>query len=243
MKNQSSGVQAIIRTGNPHNKAFAIRMMMVVILVFGLLAASLSTASAAVPKTLSAQSDVPDCGAQPICGYIQMHDIAATNAASTSFSTMLMAYLPPGLFEAQLVVIEPALVRSGPGKNFFSYGELPAAFVTRVMGVSQAGNWWVIPLPFTIAPDGLGWVEAASVNAGQMPVETIDLPACGDLPICGYIQAHSQPQQQVAWINCAQQPICPYLQAHTAQNLAVLQPSYAVETMFGLPVIVVTGQK
>jgi hypothetical protein len=253
MKNQIAESRMIQPYPRPRAFAFAL-----VILAGMLLASGWGSVLAASGKSVDAQ----DCGSQPICGYLQAHSgevatmtcddqpicnyLKAHNSmiytvANASLPAVLMAQPRPGTYDVQLQVVESTLVRSGPGENFYSYGELPAAFVSRVIGINQLGNWWVIPLPFSAAPDGMGWVDGASVSAGNVSMAPIDPPACQGLAYCDYLQAHSQPDVHYGVIDCYEQPICGYLQAHNRQNLSVFQPSFATEQLFGHPKIAVTG--
>jgi uncharacterized protein YraI len=87
---------------------------------------------------------------------------------------------PPGPQDPQATAIEPINVRSGPGTAYESYGVVPIGATGRVVGVSQDGNWWVVAIPPEVAPEGLGWVNAAYVttaNTDGVPVlETPPLP-------------------------------------------------------------------
>lgn len=94
-------------------------------------------------------------------------------------------------FSPQLVVSDTTLVHTGPGLDYLSYGYLPAGANSLVNGVSQDGNWWAIPLPTTIAPDGLGWVSATTItveNAQKLPDW---LAHCDRMTYCGFVLAHS----------------------------------------------------
>jgi uncharacterized protein YraI len=87
---------------------------------------------------------------------------------------------PPGPDDPQATAIEPINVRSGPGSAYESYGVVPIGTTGRVIGISQDSSWWVVALPPTVAPDGMGWVSAAYVitanTAGVPVVETPPLP-------------------------------------------------------------------
>ena len=71
--------------------------------------------------------------------------------------------LPAGEDEARLLTVQPVDVRSGPGTGYASYGEMPAGRRGKITGRSSDGNWYEIALPSGISPDGVGWVNAASV--------------------------------------------------------------------------------
>ena len=255
----------VLTNDNPRRKASAFGMMKVMLVVLMLLASSLGRANALGMASLLSVADAPDCGSQPICGYIQAHsldklltaapecgnqpicgyllshNLAGNLAATTPLSAVLFAQSKLAAYDAQLSVANSTLVRSGPGESFYSYGELPVAYVSQVIGVSQLGNWLAIPLPKSAAPDGLGWIEAASVNTSNVDITLMDPPACSEYAYCGYLIAHNQVDQPSSAMNCGGQPICGYLQAHNRQNLPVLAPSFATEFVLGQPVIAVTG--
>jgi uncharacterized protein YraI len=71
-------------------------------------------------------------------------------------------------------------LRSGPGLNYPIYGLAPKGATGKVVGVSEDRGWWAVELPTTIAPDGVGWVNAAYVTTantkGVPVVETPPLP-------------------------------------------------------------------
>ena len=97
----------------------------------------------------------------------------------------------PNWFAPQLVTSATTLVQSGPGANFDSYGELPAGFISRVTGISEDGDWWVIPLPSSITKDGKGWVKSTTVTTDNVQAMPDWLKNCDPLDYCGYILAHS----------------------------------------------------
>jgi uncharacterized protein YraI len=65
--------------------------------------------------------------------------------------------------EARLLTLEPVNVRSGPGSQYSSYGEMPANRRAKILGVSTDERWYQIALPRGISPDGTGWVNASFV--------------------------------------------------------------------------------
>ena len=215
-------------------KAFAFAVL---ILAGLLLASGQGRVNAASEKS----TDDPNCGGQPICGYLRTHYADRAGAANISIPAFLADQPRPGADDMQLTVEKSTLVRSGPGENFYSYGELPAWFESRLIGVDQLGDWWVIPLSFTTAPDGLGWVDAASVKVSNVAITQIDPLACEGVDYCDYLQAHSPRVMVSGEIACSGQSICGDLQAHNRQYLPVLAPSYAAERLFGQPGIAVTG--
>jgi len=69
--------------------------------------------------------------------------------------------------------LEPINVRSGPGKEYESYGVASVGDTAEIIGVSTDGSYWVVSISTDIAPDGRGWVPAAYVkaeNADNVPV-------------------------------------------------------------------------
>jgi heat shock protein HslJ/uncharacterized protein YraI len=69
--------------------------------------------------------------------------------------------------------LEPINVRSGPGKEYESYGVASIGDTAEIIGVSADGSYWVVKISTDIAPDGRGWVPAAYVkaeNAENVPV-------------------------------------------------------------------------
>jgi hypothetical protein len=218
--------------GHHRVRVFAIEMVKVILAVFMLLAFSIGTARAAEIALPSAVVNAPDCGSQPICGYIQahrskvvlfecwyqpacyqltMHRYGITRNADHFLAAVQAYQSQPGEFDPQVIMTGPTLVHSGPGKDFYSYGELPADFVSPMIGVSKLGDWWVIPLPLTIAPDELGWVEVATVTARNDELARVRLRGCRYFPYC-------------------------------QQYLRIYEPSYAIENLLGIPIVVVTGR-
>jgi uncharacterized protein YraI len=69
--------------------------------------------------------------------------------------------------------LEPINVRSGPGKEYESYGVASTGDTAEIIGVSADGSYWVVKISTDIAPNGRGWVPAAYVkaeNADKVPV-------------------------------------------------------------------------
>lgn len=244
MENQ--GARLILYISKPNIKVFAIHTVSMMTLLIVFLATGLGSVNAAISKSPSVTAAVLDCGTVPICGYLKahnsvqahssevvtfecwlyptcisysMHFAGGTRRNNFDLSSVLAAQPQPGANDAQLVVTKSTLVRSGPGQLFYIFGELPVAFVSEVSGVNQFGDWLVIPLSLTVAPDGMGWVEVATVKTKNITPTLIDLSPCIHFGFCGYIQAHN-------W-----------------QNLPVLQPTYATEKLLGLSMIVDTGNK
>jgi len=74
-------------------------------------------------------------------------------------------------------------VRSGPGLDYPVYGVTNPGMAAQVSGVSEDGKWWVIVIPASFAPDGLGWISANYVTAYYTedvpvyPAPPVQLPA------------------------------------------------------------------
>ena len=69
--------------------------------------------------------------------------------------------------------LEPINVRSGPGKEYDSFGVVPIGSMAEIIGKSEDGKYWVVKLSTEIAPEGQGWVIATYVkaeNAENVPV-------------------------------------------------------------------------
>jgi uncharacterized protein YraI/heat shock protein HslJ len=69
--------------------------------------------------------------------------------------------------------LEPINIRSGPGKEYESYGVASAGDTAEIIGKSADGSYWVVKISTDIAPDGRGWVIATYVkaeNAENVPV-------------------------------------------------------------------------
>jgi uncharacterized protein YraI/heat shock protein HslJ len=69
--------------------------------------------------------------------------------------------------------LEPVNIRSGPSKEYESYGVASVGDTAEIIGVSADGSYWVIKISTDLASDGRGWVLAAYVkaeNAENVPV-------------------------------------------------------------------------
>lgn len=71
-------------------------------------------------------------------------------------------------------------IRSGPGTNFPIVGVAPEGAQGQIIGISEDGQWWVAQVP--AAPNGLGWVAAAYVEATNAEnVPTVPTPPIFEL--------------------------------------------------------------
>lgn len=68
---------------------------------------------------------------------------------------------PPAPSSASVQTTEPINLRSGPGNEYPSYGVVPANTPLQATGISSDGKWVSVVIPVSIAPDGVGWVNAA----------------------------------------------------------------------------------
>jgi uncharacterized protein YraI len=75
------------------------------------------------------------------------------------------------------------VIYSGPGTNYVVYGAFVGSQTAVVVGKSEDGQWWAINVP--VAPNGNGWVSAASVtvkNADNVAVlPTPPVPATTEM--------------------------------------------------------------
>lgn len=72
-----------------------------------------------------------------------------------------------------LITREPLNVRTGPGNEYTSLGQVPRGAILGVVGISQDGEHYVVNIPMTIDPSGQGWVPARFVraeNVSNVPV-------------------------------------------------------------------------
>ncbi len=119
---------------------------------------------------------------------------AAVNVTPNCQPEMLCTAINQGQlvwYSPQLVSVDTTLVQTGPGPDYFSYGDLPLGAISLVSGVSQDGNWWAIPLPTSITPDGLGWVNAKTVAVKNIQPMPGWLQHCDRITYCGYVLSHS----------------------------------------------------
>ena len=87
---------------------------------------------------------------------------------------------PPASNAPQVVMREPATIRSGPTLEFPVMGVAPNGARAEVIGESEDRQWWAIRVPTTLASDGTGWVfkayTSASSISGVPVVRTPNLP-------------------------------------------------------------------
>ena len=72
----------------------------------------------------------------------------------------------------QVVMREPATLRSGPTLEFPVFGVAANGSRAELIGQSQDGEWWAIRVPTSLSSDGTAWVNKAYtsvVNAGNVP--------------------------------------------------------------------------
>jgi hypothetical protein len=125
-----------------------------------------------------------ECWYQPVCSYLESRHIGVTGINSELVTEILATQAGPGYFDVQLMITQSTAVRSGPGNHFPSYGNLPANVVSGMIGISQRGDWWAIPLPPTISPYRMGWIEAASVKARNVEKVGVIKPGCRYIDYC-----------------------------------------------------------
>lgn len=84
---------------------------------------------------------------------------------------------PPGPGLPTVTAIEAIHVRSGPGTLYPSYGVAPQGATGELTGVSSNGQWWVVKIPTTIAPNGQGWVYGQYVQVSNTEnIPTVPTP-------------------------------------------------------------------
>ena len=86
----------------------------------------------------------------------------------------------PASSAPQVVMREPATLRSGPTLEFPVFGVAPTGSRAEVIGQSEDREWWAIRLPTSLTSDGVGWVAkvfTTAANVGNVRViPTPNLP-------------------------------------------------------------------
>jgi uncharacterized protein YraI len=72
---------------------------------------------------------------------------------------------PPASNAPQVVMREPATVRSGPTLEFPVMGVAPVGARAEVIGESEDREWWAIRVPTTLSSDGTAWVPKVFTSA------------------------------------------------------------------------------
>jgi uncharacterized protein YraI len=93
----------------------------------------------------------------------------------------LVNFPAPAQFAPQVIMREPATLRSGPAVEFPVFGVAPTGSRAEVLGESQDGQWWAVRLPVSLASDGTGWVFKAYTFASNLPANVRVIPT-PDLP-------------------------------------------------------------
>ncbi len=93
----------------------------------------------------------------------------------------LVNFPAPAQFAPQVIMREPATLRSGPAVEFPVFGVAPTGSRAEVLGESQDGQWWAVRLPVSLASDGTGWVFKAFTFASNLPANVRVIPT-PDLP-------------------------------------------------------------
>ncbi len=79
----------------------------------------------------------------------------------------------PGSGAPSLITIEPLNVRTGPGNEYPSLGQVPRGAILGVVGISPDREHYVVNIPTEIDRSGRGWVPARfvdAVNVSNVPV-------------------------------------------------------------------------
>lgn len=111
----------------------------------------------------------------------------ASRYTETSGDADVPVVQPPSLDEPEpaepapdtpmATALEPINVRSGPGKDYESYGVASAGDTAEIIGKSADGSYWMVKISTDIAPDGRGWVIATYIKAENTEnVPVIDAP-------------------------------------------------------------------
>ncbi len=91
-----------------------------------------------------------------------------------------VAFPAPAPTAPQVVMREPATMRSGPTIQFPVFGVAPTGSRAEVIGESNDREWWAIRVPTTLSSDGTGWVPkvfTSASNTGGVPIlPTPNLP-------------------------------------------------------------------
>jgi uncharacterized protein YraI len=105
-------------------------------------------------------------------GWVSASYVVLENPNNTTIPTVQPPLLPPEVNASPppagapaATMLETTTVRSGPGLEYPVYGVSPTGARAEIAGLSEDGEWWVIKLPSTTAPDGQGWVFTAYVRA------------------------------------------------------------------------------
>jgi uncharacterized protein YraI len=90
----------------------------------------------------------------------------------TPNASLPVAVIPtPAAGEPAAIANYNTTINSGPGTNYVVYSVFLGSATAKVVGKNENGTWWAISVP--VAPNGMGWVDAAWVtvsNAGSVPV-------------------------------------------------------------------------
>ncbi|MFN2196246.1 MAG: META domain-containing protein, partial [Anaerolineales bacterium] len=85
-------------------------------------------------------------------------------------------FATPPQFAPQVVMREPATLRSGPTLEFPVFGVAPTGSRAEVVGESQDGEWWALRLPSNLASDNTGWVPKIFTVASNIPANLQVIP-------------------------------------------------------------------
>jgi heat shock protein HslJ/uncharacterized protein YraI len=89
----------------------------------------------------------------------------------------LVSFPAPAPNAPQVVMREPATLRSGPTLEFPVFGVAPTGARAEVLGESEDEEWWEVSLPASLAKDGIGWVPKVYTSASNVSgVKTIQTP-------------------------------------------------------------------
>jgi uncharacterized protein YraI len=102
--------------------------------------------------------------------------VILTNPTGQSLPTITPPLLPrivgfqtPPQSAAQVIMREPATLRSGPTLEFPVFGVAPTGSRAEVIGESEDGEWWVLRLPASLTSEESGWVPKVFTSASNIP--------------------------------------------------------------------------
>ena len=108
--------------------------------------------------------------------WVAANYVDLTNPTGQPLPTITPPLLPPLVNfptppqnAPQVVMREPATLRSGPTLEFPVYGVATTGSKAEVLGESEDEDWWAVSLPTSFASDGMGWVPKVYTLAYNLP--------------------------------------------------------------------------
>lgn len=88
----------------------------------------------------------------------------------------------PEVVKPYVTIENRTRVFGGPGTQYPSFGFITPGKKGKLIGVSRNKKWWVIEVPGSYSPEGLGWIRATeltAINAQGVPIiKTPSIPTC-----------------------------------------------------------------